>query len=263
MARIGQEDAGVIISGAGRTVLVDAGAPGVNNVLPSDAVPNVVLDHHSTNRDLKAADYTDIRPTVGSTSTMVTTHLMELGIVPDPTLAAALLFGLRTDTDHLRRNTFAQDMRASAFLSPLADQELMDMVEHPPLSSDVLNVIGKGVLSRRREADKVLTWCGEVGSRDDLPFVADFLLQEEDVAAVFVFGRVDDKVLVSARSVTGGPHVGNITKKALGDIGNGGGHPTMAGGTVTLRLGVGLDVDGWVEGDLFQAFLEASETDGT
>ena len=97
-----------------------------------------------------------------------------------------------------------------------------------------------------------------MGSRDDLAHVADFLLQEEDVAAVYVFGLVGDKVLVSARSEEDGPHVGNIVKAALGDVGTGGGHPTMAGGSVTLRRVVDFDVDGWVKDDLFNAFLDAA-----
>ena len=119
-------------------------------------------------------------------------------------------------------------------------------------------ISGRGIVARRREGEHLLTWCGEVSSRDDLPPVADFLLSEEDVSAVFVFGRMGGKVLVSARSVTGGPHVGDITKRAMGDIGTGGGHATMAGGSVDLRMGVDLDVDRWVQEDLFTAFLEAA-----
>jgi len=256
LSRIEPDDAQLVIQAASRVVLVDAGRPGAHNVLPPEAVPNVVLDHHSTNRDVSAADYSDVRPGVGSTSTMVTTHLQQMGIIPDPRLAAALLFGIRTDTDHLRRNASTADMRASAYLSSLADQELLDLVEHPPLAPEVMDVIGTGIKARGRYGDHLFTWCGEVGSRDDLPHVADFLLQEEDVAAVFVFGQVGGKVLISARSVTGGPHVGDITKEALGEVGSGGGHATMAGGSITLRMGVDLDVDQWVVEDLFTAFLD-------
>ncbi|NOQ53913.1 MAG: hypothetical protein GQ558_04845, partial [Thermoplasmata archaeon] len=258
LSRLEPEDAPHVIQGAARVVLVDAGQPGAHNVLPPEAVPNVVLDHHSTNRDVSAADYSDVRPGVGSTSTMVTTHLQQMGIIPDPRLAAALLFGIRTDTDHLRRNVSTADMRASAYLSSLADQELLDLVEHPPLASKVMDVIGRGIQARRRYGDHLFVWCGEVGSRDDLPHVADFLLQEENVAAVFVFGQVGQKVLVSARSVTGGPHVGDITKEALGDVGSGGGHARMGGGSISLRMGVDMDVDQWVVEDLFPAFLDAS-----
>ena len=258
LSSITPEEAETVVTSASRVVLVDAGRPGEHNVLPPRTVPHVVLDHHSTNREVRAADYSDVRPNVGSTSTMVTTHIQQMGIVPDPKLAAALLFGLRTDTDHLRRNAFPSDMRASAYLASLADQALLNIVEHPPLAPEVLDVIGRGILSRERHGDHMMAWCGEVASRDELPPVADFLLQEENVAAVFVFGRVGDKVLVSARSVVDGPHVGNIVKEALGDIGAGGGHPTMGGGAVTLRLGVGLDVDRWVREDLFNAILDAA-----
>jgi nanoRNase/pAp phosphatase (c-di-AMP/oligoRNAs hydrolase) len=261
LSNVTQEDAAIIVQRASRVVLVDAGRSAEHNVLPPDAVPNVVLDHHSTNREVCAADYCDVRPSLGSASTMVTIHLQEMGIVPDPKLAAALLFGIRTDTDHLRRNASTADMRASAYLASLADQELLDMVEHPPLSEDVVDVIGRGIASRRRVGDHLMAWCGEVASRDDLPQVADFLLQEEDVAAVYVFGRVRDKVLISARSVNGGPHVGDIVKEALGDIGSGGGHFTMAGGSIPIIRGVGLDVGAWVQKDLYTAFIDAAGVD--
>jgi len=149
-------------------------------------------------------------------------------------------------------------MRASAYLASLADQKLLDMVEHPPFSESVIDVIGKGIAGRTRVGDHMLTWCGQVRSRDDLPHVADFLLQEENVAAVFVFGQVGDRVMISARSITGGPHVGDIVKEAVGDIGSGGGHATMAGGSVNILMGVDLDVDKWVKKELFQAFIDVS-----
>jgi nanoRNase/pAp phosphatase (c-di-AMP/oligoRNAs hydrolase) len=52
--------------------------------------------------------------------------------------------------------------------------------------------------------------------------------------------------------------VGDITKEALGEVGSGGGHSTMAGGSIPLRMGVDLDVEAWVQEDLFPAFLDAS-----
>ncbi len=256
--RVEEEEALIVVQRAHRVVLVDVGRPGEHNVLPPDSVPNIVLDHHSTNREVCAADYCDVRPGVGSTSTMVTLHMQELGLVPDAKLAACLLYGIRTDTDHLRRNASPADMRASAYLASLADQKLLDLVEHPPLSPDVVDVIGRGIEGRTRAGDHLLAWCGQVGSRDDLPHVADFLLNEEDVAAVFVFGQVGERILVSARSVTGGPHVGEIVKAALGDIGSGGGHATMAGGSLEVLGGVDLDVEAWVREDLYQAFIDAA-----
>jgi len=258
LSSVTPEDAMIIVQRASRVVLVDVGRPGEHNVLPPDMVPNVLLDHHSTNAEVCAADYCDVRPGVGSTSTMVTKHLQELGIVPDPRLAACLLYGIRTDTDHLRRNTSTADMRASAYLASLADQKILDTVEHPPISGSVIDIIGRAIAGRTRVGDHILAWCGEVRSSDDLPHAADFLLQEENVAAVFVFGQVGDRVMISARSVTGGPHVGDIVKEAVGDIGSGGGHATMAGGSVHILMGVDLDVDRWVEKELFQAFIDVS-----
>jgi nanoRNase/pAp phosphatase (c-di-AMP/oligoRNAs hydrolase) len=256
-----QEEAAIVVQRASRVVLVDVGRPGEHNSLPPDTVPNVVMDHHSTNREACVADYCDVRPGVGSTSTMITFHLQEIGVVPDPRLAACLLFGIRTDTDRLRRNASTADMRASAYLASLADQTILDMVESPPLSERVVDVIGRGIAGRTRVGDHMLVWCGKVDSRDDLPHVADFLMEEEDVAAVFVLGQVGDRILISARSVAGGPHVGDIVKQAVGDIGSGGGHANMAGGSVDILVGVDLDLDDWVKKELFQAFIHVAGVD--
>jgi nanoRNase/pAp phosphatase (c-di-AMP/oligoRNAs hydrolase) len=252
------EEAAAVVSRAGRVVLVDAGKAGEHNVLPPESVPNVVLDHHSTNRETISADYSDVRPAVGSASTLLTLYLQGLGVAPGKALAAALLFGLRTDTDHLRRNAFPTDARVSVYLAGLADAGLMDLLERPPRSAEAMDAIGRAVLARTRVGDHVFTWCGEVSSRDDLPQAADFLMQEDDVAAVFAFGSVGDTVHLSARAVEGGPHVGEITKRAMADVGTGGGHPTMAGGSIVPRKGPGMDVGAWVQGDLYQAFAEAA-----
>jgi nanoRNase/pAp phosphatase (c-di-AMP/oligoRNAs hydrolase) len=258
LSTVTREEAAALVERAGRVVLVDAGRPGEHNALPRGSVPNVVLDHHSTNREALTADYCDVRPHVGSASTLLTLYLQGLGIAPGGTLATALLYGLRTDTDHLRRNAFPADARVSVYLSGLADQDLMDMLERPPRSAEVMDAIGRALLDRLRAGDHVFTWVGELASRDDLSQVADFLMQEDDVAAVFVFGRVGDTIHLSARAVEGGPHVGEVARRALEGVGSGGGHPTMGGGSVTMRMGPDMDVDGFVRNDLYEAFAEAA-----
>ncbi len=258
LSNVTPEEAATIVARAARVVLVDAGKPGEHNALPKGSVPNVVLDHHSTNRDALTADYCDVRPHVGSASTLLTLYLQGMGISPGGVLASALLYGLRTDTDHLRRNAFPADARVSVYLAGLADQRLMDLLERPPRSAEAMDAIGRGLVGRLRAGEAVFSWVGVLAVREDLAQVADFLLQEEGVAAVFVLGRVGDVVHLSARSEQGGPHVGEVVHRALEGVGSGGGHPTLAGGSVTLRTGPDLDVDAFVTGDLFQALAEAA-----
>ena len=258
LSQVTPEEAATIVSRASRVVLVDAGRPGEHNALPRGSVPSVVLDHHSTNRDALTADYCDVRPHVGSASTLLTGYLQGMRIVPSKVLASALLYGLRTDTDHLRRNAFPADASASVYLAPLADQGLLDLLERPPRSAEAMDAIGRGLAARLRAGEAVFSWVGALAVREDLAQVADFMLQEEGVTSVFVFGRVGDVVHVSARAEQGAVHVGEVASRALEGVGSGGGHPTMAGGSVSLRTGPGLDVDAFVTGDLYQAFAEAA-----
>ena len=54
------------------------------------AMPQVVIDHHDTGGLLAGVLFSDIRASIGATSTIVTNYLIEKGVSVSPKLATAL-----------------------------------------------------------------------------------------------------------------------------------------------------------------------------
>ena len=69
---------------------------------------------------------------------------------------------------------------------------------------------------------------GAVPREDLIPYVADFLLQLEDVKWSIVSGVVNDAVIVSVRNLGYSRNAGDFVKAWFADIGNAGGHRAMA-----------------------------------
>jgi nanoRNase/pAp phosphatase (c-di-AMP/oligoRNAs hydrolase) len=114
---------------------------GFQRVIAVDTQPNpaesrtrfAVIDHHPP-REGYTADFVDIRPELGAAATMVTQYLRS-GDEPISTrLATGLLYGIRTDTDVLRRGTAPDDIEAYAFLQERADEDLLRRIGRPAFS---------------------------------------------------------------------------------------------------------------------------------
>ena len=60
--------------------------------------------------------FKDIRPDYGSTSTILTEYVRAAGIEVRPRLATALVYGIKSDTQLLGRETSRQDIAAFAYL---------------------------------------------------------------------------------------------------------------------------------------------------
>jgi nanoRNase/pAp phosphatase (c-di-AMP/oligoRNAs hydrolase) len=72
-------------------------------------------------------------------------------------------------------------------------------------------------------------------NRDALPQAADLLITLEGVNTALVYGITDTAIVVSARNRDVRLHIGNALAEAFGDIGDAGGHPTMAAATLPLH----------------------------
>ncbi|WP_297481380.1 DHHA1 domain-containing protein, partial [Thermococcus sp.] len=65
---------------------------------------------------------------------------------------------------------------------------------------------------------------------------ADFLLRLEGITTVLVFGIVDDKIEISARTRDVRVNIGVIMKEAFGELGSGGGHARAGGARIPLGI---------------------------
>ncbi|MBI4393607.1 MAG: NAD-binding protein [Euryarchaeota archaeon] len=223
-----------------RVALVEANEPGRYNVLPKGTKPHMVFDHHPPLDGGVHADFADVRPAVGATSTIMTRYLQQLNVPVDARLATALLHGIRTDTAVFTRGATSEDMTAATFLSAFADMDLLARIEEPPLASETVDVLGKAIRNREVHGSHLLTCVEFIRDRDTLPQAADFLLKLEGITTVIVFGIQDDTLHISGRSQDVRVNLGDALAKAFGKQ-NAGGHAQSAG--ASIKLGIFGDVE--------------------
>lgn len=218
----------------GKVALIEASTPSKNNILPEGTVPDIVIDHHQTDVKSIKGNFVDIEARMGATSTIMTRYIRLFGIKPDPSLATALLYGIKVDTNGFTRNTTPEDMEAVAFLSPLIDPNLLKDIESPPMSSETLDIIGRAIRNREIRGSYLASFVEFITDRDALPQAAEVMLQLEGIDTVLIAGICEDKAYISSRSRDPRVNLGLLMQKAFGK--NAGGHATMAAGSIELGI---------------------------
>ncbi|UCE36029.1 MAG: NAD-binding protein [Thermoplasmata archaeon] len=229
-----QDELKIALNNSSKVVMIETAIPGENNVLPSDFVPNIILDHHPTPREVAASDLVDIRSDVGALSSILTTYLQQLDVKMDAKLATALLYALKVDTKSFTRKVSPTDLRAAAFLSPFADENLLKRIESPPMTPSTMDVIGNAIVNREVKDGVMFSAVGYVEERDALPQAAEFLLRESDVKVVGLCGIRGYNIHISARSNDPSIHLGDVVRRTFGNLGSAGGHPGSAGVQISL-----------------------------
>ncbi len=219
-----------------KIALIDCSMPGENNLLPKDSDVTIIIDHHPAEMKAVHAEYIDIRPNAGATATIMTKYLQELDIPISKDLATALLYGIRTDTLGFKRNANPIDLTAAALLYPLADHDILNMIETPAISAETLDVFGEAIINRKIKGSYLITNVGILRDRDALAQAADYLLNLEGITTVLVYGIGEDQIYLSARSNDIRLNLGKSMQDAFGETGSAGGHSTMAGAQIPLGV---------------------------
>ena len=106
---------------ADRVAFVDHAVPGSHTQLPAGTPVDVVIDHHQHDRPVYA-DFIDLRPYYGATSTIMVEYLAGVVNPPPVNLASMLLFAIhRERLDHVRNPTH-HEYDAALFLNSHASQ---------------------------------------------------------------------------------------------------------------------------------------------
>jgi len=236
-----QEVLGALASHA-KLALVDCARPGENNSLPPTAVPNIIVDHHSTNMAIKPGEAYDIRGNIGATSSIMTSHMINLGIPMEVKLATALFYGIKTDTMDFTTNVNTLDLMSAAYLSAYVFKPLLDLFEAPLMSKSTLDALGMALKDREVRNYVSVAFLGELPDRSALPMIVDMLMQEEGVQTAVAMALVGDTVQLSARNRDKKIHVGEALHLAFEGMGSAGGHASSAGGQLRVEaLGGGKD----------------------
>ncbi len=211
-------------------VVVD-GCKGNKNVTDLVGTEVAVIDHHQ----VEAPDdvpLVDIRPDVGSCSTIVHSYYLELGLEPTRAVATALLVGLNTDTAQLTRGVSELDVEAFAHLYRQADVVLHNSILRNYIQSKDLSFLRFALEHARVETGVLFCHFPEGCNQNLLGILGDFFLAVQEVEVVVLCATNAGGVNLSMRSERRGVNAAAVIQQALAGIGFGGGHRDMAGGVV-------------------------------
>jgi nanoRNase/pAp phosphatase (c-di-AMP/oligoRNAs hydrolase) len=194
---------------------------------------DVVIDHHPERSGYDAV-IRDIRPSYGATSTILFEYLRASEFELRPKLATALVYGIKTDTQLLGRETSANDMRAFAYLHAHHSPALLRRIERPALPAAGLRAMGRALAQTRVEEGIHLLVLGRV-REDVIPQVADLGLQAEGAEWAVAAGIVGSDLVFSVRNVGYVRAAGEVVRAVVEGLGVGGGHRSMAKGIIPLK----------------------------
>lgn len=217
--------------------LVDSKGPGANNGLIHSMPIDIIIDHHQEEiSNLHKAHFIDIRPNFGACATILTEYLIELDIEPDEKVATALLYGIRADTKQFRRNVSSYDLEYAAYLLEFSDPDLLEKIMSPQYSHETIDIIGAAIKNRKARNGYLFSNVGFVRNRDALPQAADLLINLEGISTALIYGITEEAIIMSGRNRDLRLNLGNVMSEAFSDIGDAGGHATMAAASIPLHV---------------------------
>ena len=194
---------------------------------------DVVIDHHPNRGGYESA-FIDVRTGYGATATILTEYVRAAELEITPRLATALLYGIKSDTQLLGRETSREDIDAFAFLHALHSPALLRRIERPALPEVALRALGRALATAKVENGIYVVVLGRV-REDVIPQVADLGLQAEGAEWSIAAGIVGKDLVFSVRNVGYVRGAGEVVRLVVEGFGVGGGHRSMAKGTIPLK----------------------------
>lgn len=201
---------------------------------------DIFIDHYEPDTELEAS-FTDIRPNISSTSTILTKYIQEFDIKPSEEVATALLYGIRAETLDFKRETTPADLTAAAYLYPFANHDTLEQVESPSMSPETLDVLAEAIQNRKVQGSHLISNAGFIRDRDALTQAAQHLLDLEGITTTAVFGIADETIYIAARSRDIRLNIQNTLEDAFGESGEVVGHSTQASAEIKLGIFTGID----------------------
>jgi nanoRNase/pAp phosphatase (c-di-AMP/oligoRNAs hydrolase) len=195
---------------------------------------HIVIDHHPKAGPIDV-EYCDLRTQYGATSTILTEYLEACEADVSQRLATALLYGIKSDTLMLNRETGPADLRAFMSLYPLTNYNVLRRIERPELPLSFAAFLAR-VLPRMHKQNGLLTLhVGTIDREAVIPQLADFCLQFENTEWVVVSGKWQGHLVMSVRNPGYVRSAGDVVRKLFVPVGRGGGHRSMAKAVIPLR----------------------------
>ncbi len=199
-----------------------------------DIHADVVIDHHSCSEKYET-DFSDIRIPYGATATILSEYLLDADYKITRRLATALIYAIKTDTMFLDRDIDQADIQVFTELYPKVNLNLLRRIEHATLDYGERSNFVKALKNSMVVDAKLFAFLGRVEREDIIPRLADFCLQISGTEWAFVYGIYENNLICSMRNVGYVKHAGELAARVFSEIGNAGGHRSMAKAVVPVR----------------------------
>ncbi len=211
-------------------ILVDA-QKGNSNIINMTGDEIICIDHHPKN-DKYPYRFSDIRPEVGACATIMAQYFFENDVPMSRSVATALTYAIRIDTNNLSRGVSKLDFEMAYRMYDLCDYDTIHMLENSNLCFEDLVAYSKAIASI--EVYDNISFADAGAGCPVIANISDFMLALKEVSFSVVYARREGGVQLSVRSEKPSLDAGKIVSKALAGLGSGGGHAEMAGGFVTF-----------------------------
>lgn len=212
--------------------LVDTHIGMGNNPLSEDIPVTIQIDHHPNGKNLKKADFSDIRESFGSTATILTNYLLSAGLKISTKLATALFYAIKAETQDLGREAKSADRKAYLTLYQLIDFRALASIQRASLLPQYFQDMGRAIRRTTVYDDVVISTPGQVDNPDMVAELADTFMRLKEVKWAIVMGCYDLNMYISVRSNNPDNDAGELVRKVVAKMGTAGGHDMFAGGRI-------------------------------
>ncbi|MBI2932640.1 MAG: DHH family phosphoesterase [Planctomycetes bacterium] len=188
---------------------------------------DVIIDHHPL-AELGPHRFADVRPTYGSTSSILTEYYLHTGAIMSRRVATALFLGLKVDTANLTRNVTDADVNAFRHLRTRADENMLRVIELTQMPLSTLDHFSVAIANKKVARDVIFSYVGLVDNPDVCVHVAEFFIKLSGISWAITACRTREKVVVVFRSDGFRKHAGREAERLFVEYGPAGGHRTMA-----------------------------------
>jgi len=196
---------------------------------------DVIIDHHPPTSKWEGVRFVDIRADYGSTSTMLVEYLRAAELKPSVSLATALFYGIKVDTENFEKKSLLADGIAFRYLFNIANRDLVRKFELTDLRRSELRYFSLAMQELKYSKRRYYTHLGKVRSPDVLVIIADFLNHVGEIDWVFVSGIHGERLIVIFRCDGYRKSAGKLATRIFSSVGSAGGHKEAARAEVPLK----------------------------
>lgn len=211
-------------------ILVDAQNQN-SNVTDLGGIKAVCIDHHPITTQYEYP-YRDIRK-AGACGSIIASYFKEDEVPIGPDVAAALAYAIKMDTADFTRGTTPGDTELFSWLYQRADWKKVQRMYANTLELADLRAYEAAIQSIQITESVGFAFIPFTCQPALIAIISDFMKALDEVTIAVVYAMQEDGIRFSVRSEEEQVNVGILVKQVLSGIGDGGGHPEMAGGYIS------------------------------